>query len=96
MTRETRRIVTFILPALHLLWCCAIQFQIIPPSEGSWTWFPVFVSDFPGSILVLLATNLLPESLAESIPPLLTLGIGGTFWWYWLSGAPKGGTARKP
>jgi Protein of unknown function (DUF1375) len=85
MTRRTRRALTLLLPTLHLLWCCALQFEVIPPSEGSWTWFPVFIADFPLSLVVDLLLIPLPLSVAFRVPPLLTLGIAGTVWWYWLS-----------
>ena len=77
--------VTLVLPILHLVWCVALQVGVLAPSEGSWTWFPVFLVDFPFSILPLMATAALPEGLAARIPPLVVLGIPGTVWWYFLS-----------
>jgi hypothetical protein len=85
MSRRTWLIATLLLPTLHFLWCLALQTAIVAPSEGSWTWFPVFIVDFPFSILVLWAEGVLHESAGVDLPPLVTFGIAGTIWWYFLS-----------
>ena len=77
---------TLVLPTLHFLWCLAIQTEIVPPSEGSWTWFPVFLVDFPFSILPFMASNTLHESAGIDLSPFVTFGITGTVWWYFVSG----------
>ena len=74
-----------VLPTLHFLWCLAIHTRVIPPSEGSWTWFPVFVVDFPFSVLSLLAADALHDSLGVNVPALVVFGLTGTIWWYGLS-----------
>lgn len=43
-------------------------------------WFPVFVVDFPFSILLLFVGQLFPF-----VSPLVIFGIGGTLWWYFVS-----------
>ena len=75
----------FVLPTLHFAWCVAIQTQIIPPSEGSWTWFFVFVVDLPFSLLPLIVGGILYDSAGISLPEFVAFGITGTIWWYFLS-----------
>lgn len=50
------------------------------PSEGSWQWFPIFVIDFPASIVPL---TLFPSS----VPPIVAFGLFGSIWWYFLVSA---------
>jgi hypothetical protein len=75
----------FVLPTLHLAWCLAIETQIIPQSEGSWTWFFVFVVDFPSSILPAVVGNILDTYAGISLPEFVAFGITGTIWWYLVS-----------
>jgi hypothetical protein len=67
-----------VLPTLHLLWCLAIQAGVIE-SEGSWTWFFVFLVDFPASLAVLALGSLIQGA------PFLLFGLIGTAWWYFIS-----------
>jgi hypothetical protein len=64
-----------VLPCLHLCLCLAVALEILPRSEWS-NWFLVFLVDFPVSILFLMM---------EPIPPIISVGILGTAWWYLLS-----------
>jgi hypothetical protein len=57
---------------LHFILCI---FVANSPAEGSWQWFPVFVIDFPASIVPL---TLVPSS----VPPLVSYGLLGSAWWY--------------
>ncbi len=60
----------------HFAFALFIHFS---PAVGSWQWFPVFVADFPVSILPLLV-------IPPSVPPLLTFGAIGSVWWFLLAG----------
>jgi hypothetical protein len=62
--------------ALHFVFCLFIHYT---PAEGSWQWFPVFLIDFPASILPLVA-------VPASVPPLLSFGLVGSIWWALLVG----------
>jgi hypothetical protein len=84
MTHRTRVVSTLILPGCHFLACLAIQTELLGPSEGSWTWFPMFVVDLPFSLLLLMAGRLLP---GWEVAPFLLFGVAGTAWWYFLSWA---------
>jgi hypothetical protein len=81
MNRRAQHVASLVLPTLHLLWCLAIQLEVVPPSEGSWPWFPVFVVDLPFSMLPLLAGSGL------DISPFVLFGLTGTVWWYFVSRA---------
>src|SRR5476651_1801950 len=43
-------------------------------SEGSWQWLPVFVLDFPFSVV-------LEELSPKGSEPLVTFGLFGSLWW---------------
>ena len=68
-----------VLPAaaavLHFLICI---FVANTPAEGSWQWFPIFLIDFPASIVLL---TLIPSS----IPPVISYGLFGSVWWFLLT-----------
>ena len=72
--RPQPRLPLFVLPAVHLSLRLVIQQH---PTEGSWTWFPMFLVDFPASLLAML--------LGYVLPPLAAFGIVGTVWWYQVS-----------
>jgi len=59
------------LPVTHLFLCVATQ---LTPSDGSWGWFLLFLSDFPFSVLLLPLVNV--------APPAIVFGLFGTLWWY--------------
>ena len=61
--------------ALHFLVCIIVANT---PAEGSWQWFPMFVIDFPASMLPLLLGHV-------SVPPLLSFGVVGSVWWYFIA-----------
>ena len=61
--------------AVHLAICFTVTQQ---PSEGSWGWFPVFVLDFPFSIVI---TMLSPRGS----DPLMWFGVLGSAWWFFLA-----------
>ena len=75
---NAHRWAALVFPGIHLLTCAAAQLGLFG-SEGSWGWFPVFVVDFPFSILLLPALKV--------APPLLVFGIVGTAWWYLINWA---------
>ena len=64
-----------VLPAIHLALCVYIQ---LSPSEGGWSWFPVFLVDLPFSILLMFVNYIVPS-------PLIVFGVLGTSWWYLIS-----------
>jgi hypothetical protein len=78
-TSRTSDIRIRLLPAaaamLHFVLCV---FVANSPAEGSWQWFPIFVIDFPASIVPL---TLFPSS----IPPLVSYGVFGSVWWFLLA-----------
>jgi hypothetical protein len=76
MNRRTQLIASLILPALHFLWCLAIQIGAVQP-QGNWVF--VFMVDFPASIVSLFLGS------ALNIEPFLVFGLIGTAWWYFLS-----------
>ena len=53
----------------------AVALELLPPSEWS-NWFIVYLIDFPVSIIPLLL---------HPIPPLVSFGVVGTAWWYFLA-----------
>jgi hypothetical protein len=61
---------------IHFVICLYVQGTI---SEGSWKWFPVFVLDFPASMLTVMLSQ--PDT-----PPLLKFGIVGSLWWFFVCG----------
>jgi hypothetical protein len=61
-----------VLPSLHLILCIVVALM---SSEGSWRWFPMFLIDFPLSIVL---------GQMGDLPPLITFGILGTLWWYFI------------
>jgi hypothetical protein len=62
-----------VLPVSHLVLCLAVQ---VNATLGSWSWFPVFLIDFPFSFLLIRI---------EFLPPIVIFGIFGTLWWYVLA-----------
>jgi hypothetical protein len=58
---------------LHVAFCIAISFGAIA-SDGSWKWFPVFLVDFPVSILFLPLQKFLPNEVI--------FGLFGTIYWF--------------
>ncbi len=79
MHRGTRRrfgpwVVGGAAAALHAGFCYSISQT---PSEGSWQWFPVFLVDFPFSIVI---TVLSPKGT----DPLFAFGVFGSLWWFLL------------
>jgi hypothetical protein len=69
-------VVPLVLPALHLCLCIATRVGLLA-SEGSWSWFLVFLVDFPFSVLLL--------PLLKIADPLLVFGPLGTAWWFLIS-----------
>jgi len=72
-----RRAISLVLPALHVGLCLAAELGLLASESGSWTWFLVFLVDFPFSIVLI--------PLLRIAPPLLVFGILGTAWWYSIS-----------
>ena len=85
MSRRVQLVAALVLPTLHFVWCLAIQLRLTPPSEGSWTWFPVFLVDLPFSMLPLLAGSAISNFAGLDVGPFVLLGLSGTIWWYFLS-----------
>jgi hypothetical protein len=71
------RVLPFAAAALHFL---ISIFVAQSPSEGSWQWFPIFVIDFPASIVPL---TLFPSS----VPSIVAFGLFGSLWWFFLVSA---------
>jgi hypothetical protein len=67
---------SFAVAAVHLCVCVATRIRLLE-SEGSWAWFPVFLVDFPFSILLL--------PLLKIADPLLVFGLLGSAWWFLIS-----------
>jgi len=67
----------FVAPSAHFGLCTAIALGW-NSGEGGWTWFPLFLVDFPFSILLLPLLNI-------SKQPYIVFGILGTLWWYFAS-----------
>jgi hypothetical protein len=84
MTRRGRVLLMLLLPACHLVAGFVVQTELLGPSEGSWTWFPMFLADLPFSFLLLMAGNLFP---GWDVAPFLLYGVAGTAWWFFLSWA---------
>ena len=66
-----------VLPLLHLCLCSAIALGF-NKAVGGWTWFPVFLVDFPFSILLL-------PVLKSVSHPFIVFAIGGCLWWYFIA-----------
>jgi hypothetical protein len=60
-----------LLPIIHAALCVVIQ-----NSPGEWQWFPVFMTDFPLSIVL--------EHATVRWPHFILYFVGGTLWWYLL------------
>ncbi len=60
---------------IHFAICVALRFGVVA-SEGSWSWFVLFLLDLPISIPLIMIP--VPE-------PLFTFGVFGTGWWVWLT-----------
>lgn len=74
MKQTHYRLLGLVLPLVHVIVCVV---ALVAPSEGSWRWFPVFVADFPFSVLIVQAAN-----AVEPFTAFVTLG---TLWWYALN-----------
>ncbi len=75
MKKTKINMLLIILPLLHFCLCIYVAVNA-RGYEGSWGWFIVFLADFPFSILLL--------PLQGHIPNLLTFGVLGTAWWYFV------------
>lgn len=75
-----------ILPFLHFCGCVLMAVNL-DMSFGSWGWFPVFVLDFPFSVLLMPLLHLGDSfgALGQRIYPLAVFGTLGTAWWFLLS-----------
>jgi hypothetical protein len=79
---RTRSYLLFVLPGLHLALCLAIAAGLLstgaPTHAGGWNWFPLFLLDFPASILLMrVALGLNHDAVVFTI--------GGTLWWLLIS-----------
>ena len=59
-----------VLPELHLVLCLVAQL------DGTYGWFPFFFIDAPFSLFLMRIGFL---------PPLVTFGVFGTVWWYFVA-----------
>lgn len=66
-------VVPVLAAAVHFVLCLAMADYLGRPHGESWGWFPIFLLDFPMSILVL--------KFFQEHPPLLTYGVLGSLWW---------------
>jgi hypothetical protein len=60
-----------VMPVLHLFFCFAAHSNT---GAGGWQWYPMFVIDLPFSVVLLFASQIMPEYLAY--------GVFGTIWWF--------------
>ena len=71
-----------ILPVLHLFICLGIAFGVFTTGAsthaGGWSWFPLFLLDFPASIPLF-------RLVTQFNYPGVIFGIGGTLWWLLVS-----------
>jgi hypothetical protein len=77
-----RSYLLFVLPGLHLCLCLAITAGLLSSGvsthAGGWNWFPLFLLDFPASILLMrVALGLNHDAIVFTI--------GGTLWWLLIS-----------
>jgi hypothetical protein len=70
---HSNRIAPIIVALLHLCVCTAAAVGAFG-REGSWQWFPVFLIDFPFSIVLM--------PLVNRLPPLAVFAVFGTIWWF--------------
>lgn len=70
---RARLLTPAIVGTLHFVLCLAMADFLNRPHGESWGWFPIFLLDFPMSILIL--------TFLEDAPPLLTYGVLGSIWW---------------
>jgi hypothetical protein len=70
--QEAFNLLALALAALHIALCIKIEHG---PKDGSWTWFPMFLLDFPASLVPLFVGGRLMSAL-------VAFGIFGTIWWY--------------
>ena len=77
-----RSYLLFVLPALHLALCLTIVIgglsQHTSTHAGGFLWFPVFLLDYPASILLMRVA-------LGSSHDVMVLTIGGTLWWLLIS-----------
>jgi hypothetical protein len=71
-SRSATRAVALVVVCIHFALCLYISKT---PAEGSWQWFPLFVVDFPASLVALFLVR-----PAISAFPIYTLV--GSLWWY--------------
>jgi len=62
-----------VVAGIHLLLCIAMESSLAGSPGQSWGWFPMFVIDFPISILFLL--------FLQGQPQFLVYGLFGSLWW---------------
>ena len=74
MKLNATQIWSFTAAGLHLIGCLYVY---ATPSEGSWQWFPIYIVDFPASLVPL-------RVIPASVPPLISFGVVGTLWWYFI------------
>jgi hypothetical protein len=70
---QSHRTAPVVVALLHLSVCVAAAVGAFG-REGSWQWFPVFLVDFPFSIVLM--------PLVNRLPPLAVFGVFGTIWWF--------------
>jgi len=67
---------------LHLGLCLAIGLGLLSTQAsthaGGWSWFPIFLLDFPASMLLLRVAAAINQ-------PAVVFTIGGTLWWLLIS-----------
>src|SRR6185437_12928489 len=78
MKTSTQILTGTVLGLAYFAWCCLIDFEIIQ-MEGSWGGFTVFLLGLPASAISLLINYFIPK-----ISPLITYGLIGSVWWFFL------------
>lgn len=76
-----RNALLLVLPVLHLGVCLLLAFGPgtgASTHAGGWNWFPLFLLDFPASILLMRLDLMVNQ-------PALIFAIGGTLWWLLIS-----------
>lgn len=76
MEEDRSALPVFILPALHLIMCIAVEVTI-SDNAGGWKWFRVGMVDAPFFIVI--------EQIARFLPHFFAYSIFGTLWWYCIS-----------
>ena len=77
-----RSYLLLLLPGLHLGLCLAIGLGLLSTQAsthaGGWSWFPIFLLDFPASMLLLRVAAAINQ-------PAVVFTIGGRLWWLLIS-----------